>query len=179
MAGIGMIMLSRGILKGQRRSWIVAVALLVASLALHLIHAAGFGSLLVCAGVLTLLIVQRERFRAQTESATIVTAFVILAIGGLIATLGGFVAVEVAGRVHHHPLPAWPNVLLGSAERLVGVQWVEFPRHHRPLRLHQPAGRRHQPHRGGALSPDPARRRPAPFVRARRHGPARRRAAGP
>ncbi len=127
IAGIGMIMLSRGILKGQRRSWLVAVALLVASLALHLVHAAGFGSLLVCAGVLTLLIVQRELFRAQTESATLVTAFAILALGGLIATLGGFVAVEVAGRVHHHPLPDWPHVLLGSAERLVGVQWVEFP----------------------------------------------------
>ena len=43
------------------------------------------------------------------------------------ATLGGFLAVEVAGRVHHHPLPGWPDVLLGSAERLVGVQWVAFP----------------------------------------------------
>jgi len=127
LAGIGMIMLSRGILKGQRRSWLVAVALLVASLALHLVHAAALGSLLICAGVLTLLIVQRELFRAQTESATLVTAFVILAIGGLIATTGGFITVEVAGRVHHHPLPGWPRVLLGSAERLVGVQWVEFP----------------------------------------------------
>ncbi|HLM95686.1 MAG TPA: phosphatidylglycerol lysyltransferase domain-containing protein, partial [Acidimicrobiales bacterium] len=127
IAGIGMIMLSRGILKGQRRSWLVAVALLVASLALHLVHAADIITLLVCAGVLTLLIVQRERFRAETEPATAVTAFVILAVGGLFATLGGFVAVEVAGRVHHHPLPDWPHVLLGSAERLVGVQWVEFP----------------------------------------------------
>ena len=35
--------------------------------------------------------------------------------------------MEVAGRVHHHPLPGWPDVLLGSAERLVGVQWVAFP----------------------------------------------------
>jgi lysylphosphatidylglycerol synthetase-like protein (DUF2156 family) len=127
IAGIGMIMLSRGILKGQRRSWLVAVALLVASLALHLLHAAGFATLLVCAGVLVLLIVQRELFRAQTEPATLVTAFVILAVGGLVATLGGFLAVEVAGRVHHHPLPGWPNVLLGSAERLVGVESVAFP----------------------------------------------------
>ncbi len=127
IAGIGMIMLSRGILKGQRRSWLVAVALLVASLALHLVHAAGFVTLLVCAGVLILLIVQRELFRAQTEPTTLVTAFVILAVGGLVATLGGFLAVEVAGRVHHHPLPGWPDVLLGSAERLVGVQWVVFP----------------------------------------------------
>jgi lysylphosphatidylglycerol synthetase-like protein (DUF2156 family) len=33
----------------------------------------------------------------------------------------------VAGRVHHHPLPSWPDVLLGSAERLVGITWVTFP----------------------------------------------------
>jgi lysylphosphatidylglycerol synthetase-like protein (DUF2156 family) len=127
IAGIGMIMLSRGILRGQHRSWLVAVTLLVATLALHLLHAADIITLLVCAGVLTLLIVQRERFRAQTEPATLVTAFLILAVGGVVATLGGFVAVEVAGRVHHHALPGWPHVLLGSAERLVGVQWVAFP----------------------------------------------------
>ena len=35
--------------------------------------------------------------------------------------------MEVAGRVHHHPLPGWPDVLLGSAERLVGVNRVAFP----------------------------------------------------
>ena len=127
IAGIGMIMLSRGILRGQRRSWLVAVMLLIASLALHLLHAADIVTLVVCAGVLTLLIVQRERFRAQTEQGTVVTAFVILAVGGVVATLGGFLAVEVAGRVHHHPLPGWPEVLLGSAERLVGVDWVAFP----------------------------------------------------
>ncbi len=127
IAGIGMIMLSRGILKGQRRSWLVAVALLVASLALHLLHAADVITLIVCAAVLTLLVVQRERFRAQTEPATILSAFVILAVGGAIATLGGFIAVELAGRVHHHPLPSWPDVLLGSAERLVGVRWIAYP----------------------------------------------------
>ena len=127
IAGIGMIMLSRGILKGQRRSWLVAVALLTASLALHLLHAADIITLLVCAGVLVLLLVRRQLFRAETEPATLLTAFVILAFGGVIAALGGFVAVEVAGRVRHHPLPSWPNVLAGSAERLVGVRWVAFP----------------------------------------------------
>jgi len=127
IAGIGMIMLSRGILKGQRRSWLVAVALLTASLALHLIHAADLITLVVCAAVLVLLIVRRDMFRAQTEPATLVTALVILALGGVIATLGGFLGVELAGKVHHHPLPDWPHVMLGSAERLVGVRWVSFP----------------------------------------------------
>jgi lysylphosphatidylglycerol synthetase-like protein (DUF2156 family) len=127
IAGIGMIMLSRGILRGQRRSWVVAVLLLTASLALHLVHAADVVTLLVCAAVLVLLVVQRDLFRAVSEPATLLGAFAILAIGGLIATLGGFIGVEVAGNVHHHRLPGWPNVLVGSAERLVGVQWVRFP----------------------------------------------------
>jgi lysylphosphatidylglycerol synthetase-like protein (DUF2156 family) len=127
IAGIGMIMLSRGILRGQRRSWVVAVLLLTASLALHVVHAADVITLLVCAAVLVLLVVQRDLFRAVAEPATLLGAFAILAVGGLIATIGGFIGVEVAGNVHHHRLPGWPNVLVGSAERLVGVQWVRFP----------------------------------------------------
>ncbi len=127
ISGIAMIMLSRGVLKGQRRSWLVAVAALAASLVLHVLHAADVITLLVCAGVLALLIVQRDRFRAQAEQGTVQSAFLIMAIGGLTATLGALIGVEVAGRVHHHPLPSWPQVLLGSAERLVGVQDVHFP----------------------------------------------------
>jgi lysylphosphatidylglycerol synthetase-like protein (DUF2156 family) len=129
LSGIGMVMLSRGVLRGQRRSWLVAVALLSVTLVLHVLHAADVISLLVSAGVLTLFIVQRERFHAQTEQGTVVSAFLILAIGGLTATLGAFVGVEVAGRVHHHPLPGWPHVLLGSVERLIGVQSIAFPPH--------------------------------------------------
>ncbi|MGP0032472.1 MAG: bifunctional lysylphosphatidylglycerol flippase/synthetase MprF, partial [Acidimicrobiales bacterium] len=129
LAGIGMVMLSRGILKGQRRSWLVAVALLTAALMLHIVHAADVITIIVCAAVLVFLVVQRERFRAETEHGTIVSAFLILAIGGVAATLAAFVAVEAASRVRHHPLPAWPDVLLGSAERLIGVQSVAFPPH--------------------------------------------------
>src|SRR5580704_16896166 len=127
IAGIGMIMLSRGILRGQRRSWAVAVLLLTGSLALHLVHAADVVTLLVCAAVLVLLVVRRDLFRAVSEPATLVGAFAILAIGGLFATLGGFIGVEVAGNVHNHPLPGWNNVLGGTAEGLVGVEWVKFP----------------------------------------------------
>ncbi|HXY29013.1 MAG TPA: phosphatidylglycerol lysyltransferase domain-containing protein, partial [Acidimicrobiales bacterium] len=76
-----------------------------------------------------MLIIQRERFRAETVRTTLVTALVILAVGAVVATLGGFLAVEVAGRVHHHELPGWPHVLLGSAERLVGVRSIRFPAH--------------------------------------------------
>jgi lysylphosphatidylglycerol synthetase-like protein (DUF2156 family) len=129
ISGIGMIMLARGVLKGQRRSWLVAVGLLVASLVLHILHAADVVTLLVCAGVLTLLIVQRERFRAQAEQGTVRSAFLTLAVGGITATVGATLAVEFAGRVRHHSLPGWPQVLLGSAERLIGIGDVHFPSH--------------------------------------------------
>jgi lysylphosphatidylglycerol synthetase-like protein (DUF2156 family) len=129
ISGIGMIMLSRGVLKGQRRSWLIAVGLLVASLVLHLLHAANVITLLVCAGVLILLIVERERFRSQAEQGSVRSAFLTLAVGGLTATFGALFGVELASRVHHHDLPGWPQVLLGSAERLIGIQDVHFPAH--------------------------------------------------
>jgi lysylphosphatidylglycerol synthetase-like protein (DUF2156 family) len=125
ISGIGMIMLSRGVLKGQRRSWLVAVSLLSATLVLHVIHAADVITLLVCAAVLVLLIVRRDLFRASTEQGTVFSAFLILGIGGVTATFGSLLGLELAGRVRH--LPGWPDVLLGSAERLVGVQFVTFP----------------------------------------------------
>jgi lysylphosphatidylglycerol synthetase-like protein (DUF2156 family) len=129
IAGLGMIMLSRGVLKGQRRAWVVAMALLTFSLVLHVIHGADVLTLLVCIGVLVLFVVQRDLFRAQTEQGTVRSAFLILGVGGVIATLGAYAGVELAARVHHHPLPGWPHVLLGSAERLVGIQFVSFPVH--------------------------------------------------
>ena len=37
------------------------------------------------------------------------------------------VAIEVSGRVRHHPLPSWPHVLLAATERLVGLHTVALP----------------------------------------------------
>ncbi len=59
LAGIGMIMLSRGVLGASgARGWSPSPCS-SASLVLHLVHAADVVTLLVCAGVLTLLVVQR------------------------------------------------------------------------------------------------------------------------
>jgi lysyl-tRNA synthetase class 2 len=129
LAGIGLMMLARGVLRGQRRSWLVAVGLLTATLLLHLVHSWRLSSLLVSALVLVFLLVQRERFRAAADPQSWRSAFLALGIGVVAATVAATVAVEVSGRVRHHPLPSWPLVLWGSAERLVGVQTVAFPAH--------------------------------------------------
>ena len=114
ISGIGMIMLARGVLKGQRRSWLVAVGLLVASLVLHILHAADVVTLLVCAGVLTLLIVQRERFRAQAEQGTVRSAFLTLAVGGITANRRR----HAGGGVRRTGPPSQPARLAPGAPRV-------------------------------------------------------------
>lgn len=124
LAGIGLMMLARGILRGQRRSWLVAVGLLTVTLILHLIHGVSFTGLLFTAVVLILLLVERYRFAASTDQASLRSAVITLLAGGLIAVVAASVAIEVQGRVRHHPLPSWPVVIGASAERLVGLQTV-------------------------------------------------------
>ena len=179
IAGIGMIMLSRGILKGQRRSWLVAVALLVASLALHLVHAADVD--------------HAARLRRRPHPADRPAR----------AVPGPDRARHARHRLRHPRRrrpdrdprrlhrgrggrPGAPPPAPRLARR---ARWVrraagrgavgDVPDHHRPLRLHQPAGRRPQPHRRGAVPADPSGGRPAAVLGSRRGGPARRRAAGP
>jgi hypothetical protein len=134
LAGIGMIMLSRGVLRGQRRSWMVAVALLAASLALHLVHARRHHACSSVPASSPLLIVQRERFRAQTEQGTDRLRLPDSGRRRGDGRVGAFVGVEVAGRVHHHPLPGWPDVLSGRPNGSSGCSRSPFPPH-QPLRV--------------------------------------------
>jgi lysylphosphatidylglycerol synthetase-like protein (DUF2156 family) len=129
LAGIGLLMLARGVLRGQRRSWGVSIALLVASLVLHLIHGIFLLGFALSALVLILLVVRRADFRAESDAGSLRSALTVLVVGAVVATVAATVAVEISGHVRHHQLPAWPRVLLGSAERLVGLQWVAFPAH--------------------------------------------------
>ncbi|MGP8059601.1 MAG: bifunctional lysylphosphatidylglycerol flippase/synthetase MprF [Acidimicrobiales bacterium] len=127
LAGIGLMMLARGVLRGQRRSWLVAVALLTATLVLHLAHGASFAGLAVTAVVLVFLVVQQRRFGATTDQGSLRSALVTLVAGGVVAVVVATIVIEVTGRVHHHPIPSWPLVLAASGERLVGLSTIGLP----------------------------------------------------
>ena len=62
--GIALVMLARGVLRGQRRSWLVAVILLAASTVLHLVHGVSVRAIVLSAAVLVLLLVERRYFTA-------------------------------------------------------------------------------------------------------------------
>ena len=69
LAGIGLMMLARGVLRGQRRAWLVATVLLAASLVLHLLHGASVGGLVVSGVVLALLVAERDLFGAAPTTS--------------------------------------------------------------------------------------------------------------
>ena len=127
LAGIGLMMLARGMLRGQHRSWTVAVVLLAATLALHVVHGASLGGLLLTALVLLLLLAERDLFRAAADQASLRSAAMTLVVGGVVAVGAATLAIEVSGRVRHHPLPSWPVVLGAATERLVGLHTVVLP----------------------------------------------------
>jgi lysylphosphatidylglycerol synthetase-like protein (DUF2156 family) len=124
LAGIGLMMLARGILRGQRRAWVVAVGLLTATVILHLLHGASLAGLLLTGCVLLLLLAERELFGTAGDRASWRTAIVTLVTGAVLAVGMASSAVEISGRFRHHPLPSWPQVLLAVVERMVGLQTV-------------------------------------------------------
>ncbi|HLN18336.1 MAG TPA: DUF2156 domain-containing protein [Acidimicrobiales bacterium] len=127
LSGIALMMLARGVLRGQRRAWVVAVGLLAGTLVLHLVHGAALGAAVLTACVLGLLVVERAQFGAASDQGSLRSAFSTLLLGALAAVAAGTLAVELANRVRHHPIPAFPQVVLAVVERLAGLTTVDLP----------------------------------------------------
>ena len=127
LAGIGLMMLARGVLRGQRRAWLVATVLLAVSLVLHLLHGASVGGLVVSGVVLALLIAERDLFGAASDHVSARSAATTVVVGVVAAVAAATAAIEVSGHVRHHPLPSFPLVLAAAAERLVGLHTVVLP----------------------------------------------------
>lgn len=125
--GICLVMVARGILRGQYRSWLAAVVLLSFSIIFHLIHAGSVGAAALSIAVLILLIVERRSFTASTDRRSLgAAAPTLLGIAG-VAIFAGFVGVELSDLNHHHPLPSWPLVFVAVTERLIGLSSVALP----------------------------------------------------
>jgi lysylphosphatidylglycerol synthetase-like protein (DUF2156 family) len=124
--GIALVMLSRGIFRGQRRSWFVAVVLLATSTALHIAHNANIGAVLISLVVLIFLLTQRRWFQGTTDRESLKGALPILMLILLVAIVSSFVGVELTN-IHKGQLPSWPLVLLAVTERLIGLSTQALP----------------------------------------------------
>jgi lysylphosphatidylglycerol synthetase-like protein (DUF2156 family) len=139
MAGLGLIALGRGILRGQRRAWRVAAVLLAGTIVLHLVAKADFEESAFALAVLILLLVNRRDFQAASDWSSLRSALIALGVGVVGITLLTATSVELFVHFdrddHHIGIPFW-TALWAVAERLVGIQTIALP--HRANRFLAP-----------------------------------------
>lgn len=124
-AGIGMIMLARGLRRGQRRARIVATVLYGITGFVHLFHSAQLFTTVFNLLVLLVLVTNRDAFRGETDRGSIALAAPRLASAALGAVATSTVLAVILGR-----LPwglEWWRAFLASAQRLVGVNTLPLP----------------------------------------------------
>jgi len=125
LAGAGMIMMARGLRRGQRRSWVVATLLFATTTITHTLHGGNlFGTVLNIA-VLALLVTERPSFRAATDRGSFSSALPKLA-GILVSAVAvASIVVIVTSRIPFGH--RWISVVQACVERLIGVERLTLP----------------------------------------------------
>ncbi|MHB1987564.1 MAG: phosphatidylglycerol lysyltransferase domain-containing protein [Acidimicrobiales bacterium] len=128
LAGMTLVLLARGLRRGHRLAWIVAVGVLGASSILHIVREGQVSSTLVSIAVLAALIWARSSFKGRYEKAAVRTALWTLVGGALGVTAIVTIVVEVGVRFDHdHRSLSWPTAFEAAFERLAGIDSIHLP----------------------------------------------------
>ncbi|HUI03974.1 MAG TPA: phosphatidylglycerol lysyltransferase domain-containing protein, partial [Acidimicrobiales bacterium] len=128
LTGIGLLALARGVRRGQRRAFVIAVWILGVSLVLHLARGGEVGQSGFALAVLGFLLVSRREFPAESDRPSLRSAVVALVAGVLGITVVTTALLELTLRFDFDR-PHMPLWRAGQAvlERLVGLRGVALP----------------------------------------------------
>jgi lysylphosphatidylglycerol synthetase-like protein (DUF2156 family) len=129
MAGLAMIALGRGVLRGQRRAWRVALILLGGTIVLHVIAGVDVEESLIAGAVLVFVLVNRKEFQAASDATSLRSALVTLGVVAVGIALVATLSIEFFTHIgvhHNQPLPFW-SVLWAVCERFAGITTIELP----------------------------------------------------
>ncbi|MDQ1518630.1 MAG: lysyl-tRNA synthetase, class, partial [Actinomycetota bacterium] len=126
LAGLALLLLARGVRRGQRRAWTAAVALLAASGLLHLVKGVDVEEAVVSLAAAVWLLVRRTSFRAAADAPSVRRSALAVVAGTATALLLGTVAVEFTAR----PRPSLGRAVFAVAERLVTLRTIPLPGRH-------------------------------------------------
>ena len=125
VAGMGMIMMARGLRRGQRRAWFIVVVILSITIVAHVARAGTVFASLLAAVLLGLLITQRQYFQGTSDRSSVRSALPRL---GLIAVVTVFVAaIGIEFSPARHQLPNFGVVLVACIERLFAQYDINLP----------------------------------------------------
>ncbi len=129
VAGLGLLALGRGILRGQNRAWRVAVVLLAATVVLHLVAGADIEESLLALAILAILLTNRREFQATSDRASLRNALLALAVGWLGIALAAVTSLEIFYNLDrdHGLHVSFTSAWLAVSERMVGIQTVALP----------------------------------------------------
>jgi lysyl-tRNA synthetase class 2 len=125
VAGIGMIMMARGLRRGQRRAWFIVVGALGITIVAHLARAGSVFSSILAAVILGLLIVERQYFRGTSDRSSVRSALPRLGLIAVVTVIAAAVGIEFSPA--RHQLPALGVVLVACIERLFAQYNINLP----------------------------------------------------
>jgi lysylphosphatidylglycerol synthetase-like protein (DUF2156 family) len=125
VAGIVMIMLARGLRRGQRRAWFLSVTILSATIVFHVLRGGSVVSLLIAAGILVALIGQRRYFLASSDRTSAAETLWLLGLVAVVAVWFATLGIEATSNRHH--LPKLGVVIMACVERLAGQYEISLP----------------------------------------------------
>ncbi|GAC1593487.1 MAG: phosphatidylglycerol lysyltransferase domain-containing protein [Acidimicrobiales bacterium] len=120
LSGLALMLLSRGVRKGQRLAWLVSVGILAASAILHLLKAGDIEEGLIAAGAAAYLGINWRAFGAAGDRPSLIKGILTAAAGALIATVASVTGIEFFHRGRRAPVPLGHAILV-VLERLVGI----------------------------------------------------------
>jgi lysylphosphatidylglycerol synthetase-like protein (DUF2156 family) len=120
-SGIALLLLSRGVRRGQRHAWVLAVAVTGLTCVLHIVKGLDVEEAIAALVVFVYLLANRRAFRAAACRASLGRALSTLAFGGLVAMAVGTVTALWLPRPTHMPVG---QALAAVAERLVGIHSI-------------------------------------------------------
>ncbi|HXW81674.1 MAG TPA: phosphatidylglycerol lysyltransferase domain-containing protein, partial [Acidimicrobiales bacterium] len=154
LAAVGLLVLARGVRRGQRRAWAVTLAALAAAVVGNLVKGVDFEEATVAAAVAVFLWANRAEFQATSDAPTLRRGLAIWGAATGVTVVAGTVGVEAGaviralashsdlydryyGYGHYQPYGhyhrhgqfsiSWGRALQATAERMIGVYHVHLP----------------------------------------------------
>jgi len=124
--GIALLLLARGVRRGQRHAWGVAVLLLAASSLLHVVRGLALFEGLIALVIMLYLLANKRYFQVKEDGISIRRGLQTLVGGAVVAVAAGVAAVELfPGRL---PRLSFGKAIEAVGERMVGLDSIPITR---------------------------------------------------
>lgn len=133
LSGVCLIMLARGIRRGQRRAYVVCQLALLTVAVAHLLRGGDIASPVIALAAAAYLWVRRASFSASSDLPPVrrglarIAVVAVAAVGAATLTLEGTSWVTTAEDHRGRARIGWGQALLATVERMVGVRHVPLP----------------------------------------------------